>query len=57
MTMVIDAAQRFAKRTANWMLKSGMPGKKLEERLAMFEESHIRLIGEQARKVRGQPSK
>lgn len=55
--MVIDASHRFAKQTAIWMLKSGMPSKKLEERLGMFNESHIKMIGEQARKVRGQPSK
>lgn len=55
--MLIDATHRFARRTALWMLKSGMSGKKLEERLSVFTEDHVKLIGEQVRDIRGQSRK
>lgn len=52
--MVIDATHRFARRSATWMLKSGMTGVQLQERLKIFSESHVTVIGEQVRDIRGQ---
>lgn len=52
--MVIDATKKFARRTAQWMMSSGMPRKELEERLKVFSEDHIKVIGEQVREIRGQ---
>lgn len=52
--MLINASQRFARRTAVWMLKSGMSSKTLEGRLKVFSEDHVRMIGDQVRDIRGQ---
>lgn len=52
--MVIDATERFARRTAQWLLTSGMTRPVLEERLKLFSEDHVKLIGEQIREIRGQ---
>lgn len=51
--MVIDATKKFARRTAQWLLTSGMNSKQIEERLRRFDQDHIALIGEQGKEIRG----
>lgn len=52
--MVIDASARFARRTAQWMLTSGFTRQVLEDRLKVFNDDHVKLIGEQVRDIKGQ---
>lgn len=55
--MVIDASYRFARRTALWMLKSGMTSKQLTERLGVFHDEHVKKIGEAVREIKGLPDR
>lgn len=43
--MLIDATQRFAERTAQWIMNdSNIKGEALIRRLALFPDSHATLI-------------
>lgn len=43
--MLIDATQRFAQRTADWLMNDpNVKGEALIKRLALFPDSHATLI-------------
>lgn len=53
--MIIDARKRFARRSAGWMLTSGLGREELAKRLRSFTDEHVKLINQQAREIRGKP--
>ena len=55
MGVVIDATEKFALRTASWMLKQRYTKEQATERLQVFSKEHIQRIGAAARKLRGRP--
>lgn len=52
MTM-IDATRKFARRTAAWLIKSKMPTGVVADRLSMFPEDHVKMVGEEASTIKG----
>lgn len=50
--MVIDACDRFAERTAAWIMKAKMSKTDVAVRLKLFDEEHVVRIGEAAKKLR-----
>lgn len=51
--MVIDGCDKFAKRTALWIMQSGMSKDEAVERLRMFQPEHLRRITAQAKAIKG----
>lgn len=51
--MVIDACDRFARRTALWIMRSGMGRDEAADRLRMFTPEHLRRITAQAKEIKG----
>lgn len=56
--MLIDARQRFAHRTARWILGSGLNRVEIATRLNIWSErdpEYITMINEEARKIKNSP--
>ena len=53
MGVVVDGCERFATRTAKWMLAGKIGKDEALERLQLFPKEHITLIGKMARKLKG----
>lgn len=56
--MLVDARQRFAHRTARWILGSGLNRVEIATRLniwASTDPEYINLINEEARKIKNSP--
>lgn len=51
--IVIDAAERFALRTAKHLLEAGMSKREVTERLRLFSDDHVLLIGQKVKEVKG----
>lgn len=52
--MLVDAQRRFAARTADWIMKQKLPKEEVVSRISMFQQSHIKLIGEEATRIRAE---
>ena len=50
--MLVDAERRFAARTAEWIMKAKLPKEEVVTRISMFTQPHIKLIGEEATRIR-----
>ena len=56
--MLVDARQRFAHRTARWILGSGLNRVEIATRLniwASTDPEYINLINEEVRKIKNSP--
>ena len=50
---LVDAERRFAKRTAQWLMKSKMSRVEIAHRLTLFPKDFVSMINEEATKLRG----
>ena len=50
--MLIEARDRFAERTAIWLRNSRMTKEQVVERLKLFSDDHISLVGEKAKMLK-----
>ena len=54
--MLIKASHRFAKRTASFLVTSSMKGwlskQDIADRLTLFSDEHVKLIGAEAYKLK-----
>lgn len=52
--MLVDAERRFAARTAAWIMKAKLPKEEVVVRISMFQQHHIKIIGEEATRIRAE---
>ena len=52
---LVDARERFAKRTAKWIMASGLPKRDIAARLTKWPLDYVRMVNDAARKLKGKP--
>ncbi len=53
--MLVDARERFADRTAKWIMASGLPKKDIAARLTKWPLDYVNMVNNAARKLNGKP--
>lgn len=51
-TILVDATEKFAHRTADFLLKSDLSRGEKAARLKLFSDDHVKRIGDAAKKIK-----